>query len=107
MERIEKQITSEKTREILEDYIKLYSKIKEMKAKLENAKSVVLSLFNSPKYEDCFFVVGDKRVVKTSACVQNRVDSKKLQEFYPEIYEQTIKEVEVKESIRIENNKGE
>ena len=107
MKRIEKQITSNKTREILEDYIKLHAEIKARQLKLELVKNQVLSLFKSYKYENCFFVVGNKRVVKVSAHTQIKVDNGLLQEKYPEIYENVIKEVEIQESIRIETNKGE
>lgn len=96
-----RDITSKSTKELVENYVKLHSKIKELQEQLKIQAQEVLELFDSPKYKGSNFIVGDKVVCKVEGHSQFRVNRAKLEEQYPEIYEQVLDDYFVSACVQV------
>ena len=96
-----RDITSKSTKELVENYVKLHSKIKELQEQLKIQAQEVLGLFDSPRYKDSNFIVGNKVVCKIEGHSQARVNSGKLFNDYPEIYEQVIERYNVSACVQV------
>lgn len=96
-----RNITSKSTKEIVENYVKLHTKIKELQEQLKEQSQEVMELFDSPKYKDSNFIVGDKVVCKVEGHSQVRVNSGKLFNDYPEIYEQVAERYNVSACVQV------
>lgn len=96
-----RDITSKSTKELVENYVKLHSKIKELQEELKVQAQKVLGLFDSPKYKDTNFIVGNKVVCKVEGHSQARVNSGKLFDEYPEIFERVIERYNVSACVQV------
>ena len=96
-----KEITSKSTNEIVENYVKLHSKIKELQEQLKAQAQEVLELFDSPKYKNSNFICGDKVVCKIEEHTQKRIDRAKLQVEFPEIYNQVVDNYTVSACVQV------
>lgn len=96
-----REIISSKTQEILKKYISLDTKIKELQKQMQEAKADVMALFDSPKYQGYSFILDNKKIIKQEEYTSKRVDSKKLEEEYPEIYNSVLKDVIMSACVKI------
>ena len=83
-------ISSQKTNQIIENYIKLHTKVKMLQEQLKEQGKEVLALFDSPRYKDSNFIYGDKMIIKQAEHQSSKVDGKYLKEMYPRIYDQVV-----------------
>lgn len=96
-----RDITSKSTKELVENYVKLHSKIKKLQEELKVQAQEVLGLFDNPRYKDSNFIVGNKVVCKVEGHSQVKVNSGKLFNDYPEIYERVIERYNVSACVQV------
>lgn len=85
----------------VKDYKKMVKLQTELKEAEEQIKNKLITMFESiPDLEKNYVLVDGLRFSYVKSSVRKTVDSKKLQEEYPNIYKKMLKESKVKSSIR-------